>query len=221
MEAMAKMPDKAYDLAICDPPYMVDMSGGKAPKNRFKSLAHWDKMKQWNNERPSKQYFRELFRVAKNQIVWGANYFTEHLPPSMGWVFWYKMQDNFSFSDGEFAFTSFSTKARIFKYARGMESGFAPGGCTSPNIHPTQKPVRLYEWLLKNYAKPGDKILDTHGGSMSIAIACDIMGYDLDLYEIDKDYFEAGKKRLEHHQQQCTLFTADGLQLGDITCPVK
>jgi site-specific DNA-methyltransferase (adenine-specific) len=206
MIAMKEMKDKQYDLAIVDPPYRVDMSSGKSPKNGFKSLAHWDKMKTWDHTRPGKEYFDALRMVSKNQIIWGANYFTENLPASMGWVFWYKLQNNFSFSDGEFAYTSFACKARIFKYGRGMESGFAPGGCASPNIHPTQKPVKLYEWLLKNYAKEGDKIIDTHGGSMSIAIACYNMGFDLDLYEIDKDYFEAGSKRLEEHKRQGRLF---------------
>lgn len=207
MAGMAMMPDKAVNLAICDPPYQVAMGGGKSPVNGFKGLAAWDKMRLgWDKQRPGLDYFSELFRVSKNQIIWGANYFTKYLPPSMGWVFWYKMQDNFSFSDGEFAFTSFRTKARIFKYARGMESGFAPGGCASPNIHPTQKPVALYRWLLDNYAKPGDRILDTHGGSMSIAIACHDLGFDLDLYEIDSDYFKAGADRLKRHQAQGRLF---------------
>ena len=206
LPAMKAMPDKAYDLAIVDPPYQVAMTGGKSPVNGFKGLAAWDKMRLgWDQQRPGDDYFRELFRVSKNQIICGANYFTEFLPSSMGWIFWYKMQDNFSFSDGEFIFTSFHSKARIFKYARGMESGFAPGGCASPNIHPTQKPVRLYEWLLKNYAKPGDKILDTHGGSGSICIACDILGFDLDWYEIDAEYFQAAKERLERHKRQEVL----------------
>ena len=208
MPAMKAMPDKAYDLAIVDPPYQVAMTGGKSPVNGFKGVAAWDKMRLgWDQQRPGVDYFKELFRVSINQIICGANYFTEFLPPSMGWVFWYKMQDSFSFSDGEFIFTSFHSKARIFKYARGMESGFAPGGCASPNIHPTQKPVRLYEWLLKNYAKPGDKILDTHGGSFSSAIAAYILDFDYTGYEIDKDYFEAGKKRVEDFMKQGRLFT--------------
>jgi site-specific DNA-methyltransferase (adenine-specific) len=203
LSAMQNMKDRQYDLAIVDPPYRVAMTGRKSPANGFKGVQEWDKMRLgWDQQRPGPEYFNELFRVSKNQIVWGANYFTERLPPSMGWVFWYKMQDNFSFSDGEFAFTSFHSKARIFKYGRGMESGFAPGGCAYPNIHPTQKPVRLYEWLLKNYAKQGDRILDTHLGSGSIAIACEIMGYDLDGYEIDKEYYDAASKRLERHRRQ-------------------
>jgi site-specific DNA-methyltransferase (adenine-specific) len=207
MTAMASMPDKAYDLAIVDPPYGLNMDEN-AYKKGINCLANGFKAHRrgaWDRAIPSKQYFDELFRVSINQTIWGANYFTAFLPPSMGWVFWYKMQDNFSFSDGELAFTSLGCKTRIFKYARGMESGFAPGGCASPNIHPTQKPVRLYEWLLNNYAKPGDKILDTHGGSGSIMIACDILGFDLDWYEIDLEYFTAAKERLERHQRQEVL----------------
>ena len=124
----------------------------------------------------------------------------------MGWVFWYKMQDNFSFSDGELAFTSFDVKTRIFKYARGMSSGFAPGGESCPNIHPTQKPVALYKWLLHNYAKPGDHILDTHLGSASIAIACHDYNFDLTGCELDPEYFAAAMKRVEAHTAQQKLF---------------
>lgn len=205
MEGMKEMNDKAFDLAIVDPPYKVDMSGGKSPKNGFKSHAHWDKMKTWDHTRPTREYFDMLARVSKNRIIWGANYYPEHLAPSMGWVFWYKMQDNFSFSDGEFAYTSFESKARIFQYARGMESGFAPGGCASPNIHPTQKPVRLYSWLLANYAKPGQTILDTHLGSGSSVIACLDRGHNVTAYEIDEEYFDAACLRIEQSLQQLKL----------------
>jgi len=205
MQLMARYPDGYFQLAIVDPPYQVDMSGGKSVKNGFKGKKHWDKMNNWDI-RPKGNYFKELFRVSKNQVIWGANYFAEFLPPSMGWIFWYKMQDNFSFSDGELAFTSFNVKTRIFKYARGMSSGFAPGGETSPNIHPTQKPVALYKWLLHNYAKPGDRILDTHLGSGSIAIACHDYGYDLTACELDPEYYAAAMKRIEAHRAQGRLF---------------
>jgi site-specific DNA-methyltransferase (adenine-specific) len=207
MKVMSKLADKAYDLAICDPPYQVDMSGGKAPKNGFKSRAHWDKMKVWDAARPDAAYFDELRRVSKNQIIWGGNYFTPHLPPSMGWVFWYKMQDNFSFGDGEFAYTSFNQKSRIFQYARGMESGFAPAGNTggSQNIHPTQKPVRLYSWLLEKYAKPGDRILDTHMGSGSSVIAALERGFEMLACEIDAEYFATAVERIGRFKQQGVL----------------
>lgn len=210
MELMRRCPDKAFDLAIVDPPYKVDMSGGKSPKNGFKGRAHWDKMKVWDSARPGAEYFAELRRVSRNQIVWGGNYFTEHLPPSMGWVFWYKMQDNFSFGDGEFAFTSFEQKARIFQYARGMESGFAPGGCGSANIHPTQKPVKLYQWLLRTFAKPGQRVLDTHLGGGSIAIAARSYGCPLVASEIDGDYLRDAIARIERDFAQGLLSLGGG-----------
>ena len=206
MKYMAGCADKSFSLAVVDPPYMVNMSGGKSPKNQFKGRDHWDKMKTWDFERPSKEYFKELFRVSVNQIICGANYFTEHLPPSMGWVFWYKMQDNFSFSDGELLFTSFDCKTRIFKYARGMESGFAPAGCVSPNIHPTQKPVGLYRFLFQKFTKPGQRILDTHLGSGSSAIAAHYAGLDFVGCELDQEYYEAATKRFKEATRQMTLF---------------
>jgi site-specific DNA-methyltransferase (adenine-specific) len=205
MAYMATCPDKAFDLAIVDPPYKANLSGGINPKNGFKSKSSWDKMKVWDSERPSSDYFKELFRVSRNQIIWGANYFAEHLPPSMGWVFWYKMQDSFSFSDGELAFTSFDSKTRIFKYARGNDSGFNTG-CGFNNIHPTQKPIALYIWLLKNYAKPGQRIFDSHGGSFSSAIAAYYFGCDFVGCELDKEYFELAKARFERETRQTQLF---------------
>jgi site-specific DNA-methyltransferase (adenine-specific) len=204
MEYMATLPDKAFDLAIVDPPYQANLSGGNSSKNGFKSQKAWDKMKQWDSERPDNKYFNELFRVSKNQIIWGGNYFTEFLPASMGWVFWYKMQDNFSFSDGELAFTSFNQKTRIFKYARGMESGFMGNGLN--NIHPCQKPVKLYHWLLDKFAKPRQRILDTHLGSGSSAIAAHYFGVDFVGCELDEDYYNAAKKRFELSTAQRTLF---------------
>ena len=206
MDVMAHIDCKHFQLSCVDPPYMVNMSGGKSPKNGFKGRSHWDKMKTWDFERPSKEYFHELFRVSVNQIICGANYFTEHLPPSMGWVFWYKMQDNFSFSDGELIFTSFDCKTRIFKYGRGMESGFAPGGCVGPNIHSTQKPVGLYRFLFHHYAKPGQLILDTHGGSFSSAIAAHYAGLRFVGVELDQEYFDAAVKRFKQATRQMTLF---------------
>lgn len=194
MEAMKLMPDKAYDLAIVDPPYGI----GAAKEKPHNGWVDWG-IKEWDNCSPEIAYFKELFRASKAQIIWGANHFISKMPfDSSGWIVWDKGQRDFSLADGEMAWTNFNKAMRIFTYSRAkaLQEG---------KIHPTQKPVRLYEWLLKNYAKPGDRILDTHGGSMSIAIACDIMGYDLDLYEIDKDYFEAGKARLERHQRQGVL----------------
>ena len=199
MEYMRGLPDKAFDLAIVDPPYGIGMDRkvGSTRKKHTQRVFHVSK--EWDSAIPNAAYFDELRRVSCDQIVWGANYMTPHLPPSMGWVFWFKRLGG-HFSDGEFAYTSFQRAAE-------MVSIWCETGDGAPaRIHPTQKPVALYRWLLQNYAKPGQRILDTHGGSMSIAIACDIEGYDLTLCEIDRDYFEAGKRRLEQHRAQPRLF---------------
>jgi len=212
MELMARYPDNYFDLAIVDPPYGIN-ADENAHKNGINCKANGfkeHKKGQWDNSIPSKEYFIELQRVSKNQIIWGGNYFTKYLNPVMSWIVWDKMQHNFTFSDGELAWNSFGNKLKIFQYARGNESGFAPkikeGLKIGLNIHPTQKPIALYEWLLMNYAKEGDKILDTHLGSGSIAIACHNLGFDLTACELDKDYFEAAMKRLKQHQAQQTLF---------------
>ena len=212
MELMARYPNNYFDLAIVDPPYGIDISqelfkrGQSCAANRYKE----HKNKDWDKSIPNKQYFNELFRISKNQIVWGGNYMTEFLPSKMGWIVWDKMQYNFSFAHGELAWSSFDSKLKIFRYARGNESGFAPKSTDIDkqfaNIHPTQKPIKLYEWLLMNYAKQGDKILDTHLGSGSIAIACYNLKFDLTACELDKDYFDASLKRLKQHQSQLTMF---------------
>lgn len=202
MELMARYPDNYFDLAIVDPPYGIERGGQtetftKNPKHKRK--AH--KQKNWDNEIPNKEYFDELFRVSKNQIIWGANYFVEHLNnSSMGWIFWYKGQDGLSMSDGEFAYSSFQKATRQVNINRGLIS--QNGG----SIHPTQKPVKLYKWLLENYAKQGDKILDTHLGSGSIAIACHDYGFDLTACELDKEYFDKAMERIKNHTNQQKLF---------------
>ena len=152
-------------------------------------------MKGWSL--PTKQYFDELYRVSVEQIIWGANYYSEYIRPHRCFIIWDKIcvSETFGMAMCEYASCSISGNAKIKSINAHVKDRF----------HFCQKPVRLYEWLLKNYAKPGDKILDTHGGSMSIAIACDIMGFDLDLYEIDEDYFKAGKERFERHKQQEVL----------------
>jgi site-specific DNA-methyltransferase (adenine-specific) len=161
-------------------------------------------VKDWDGEIPSAKYFNELKRVSKNQIIWGANYMTEFLQPSMGWIFWDKNTSG-DFSDGELAYTSFN---RALKKINVVWCGMRQYDMKNKEIriHPTQKPVRLYEWLLKNYAKEGDKILDTHLGSGSIAIACHNLGFELTACELDKDYFDAAMKRLNQHQAQQRLF---------------
>jgi site-specific DNA-methyltransferase (adenine-specific) len=204
MEYMRELPDNAFELAIVDPPYGIKMHGGvtyqrpSRPNSYGKPPKH--EKKDWDKASPTKAYWDELFRVAKNQIVWGANYFTEYLPPSMGWIYWAKMEDASNFSDGELAYTSYNRALRTFKVHQfdGTNGG-------KHRIHPTQKPVKLYDWLLMNYAKEGDRILDTHLGSGSSAIAAHNCGFDFVGCELDTDYFNAASKRLKQHQAQLTI----------------
>jgi len=201
MELMARYEDNHFDLAITDPPYGIGISGQKkviAKNKKHNRKYHQDKG--WDKSIPTKEYFDELKRVSKNQIIWGANYFVKHLNKgTMGWIFWYKGQNDLTMSDGEIAYTSFQRATRQININRGFIA--KNGG----SIHPTQKPVKLYEWLLMNYAKEGDKILDTHLGSGSIAIACHNLGYNLTACELDKEYYEASLKRLKQHQSQLRL----------------
>ncbi len=190
MEGMAEMPDKTYDLAIVDPEFGISI-GRSARLVTDKGLP----AKAWDDKPISPAYFKELFRVSVNQIIWGGNYYD--LPPTKHCIIWDKMQpEGLSFGMFDFAWTSFSTANKIFRRSTTNDSG---------RIHPTQKPVRLYEWLLKNYAKPGDKILDTHGGSCSLAIACHIMGFQAEIYEIDEDYYQAAVLRFQRHLRQGVL----------------
>ena len=194
MELLKQTPDNYYSLALVDPPYGIGFSNKHTGGGWIVREG-----KDWDNEIPDAKYFEELFRVSQNQIIWGGNYFTQYLQGSMGWILWDKGQRNFSLADGELAFTSFNRALRIFTYSRAKLNKLR-------GEHPTEKPVALYKWLLKNYAKQGDKILDTHFGSLSIGIACHDMGFDLTACELDKDYYEAGKKRLKQHQKQLNLF---------------
>jgi site-specific DNA-methyltransferase (adenine-specific) len=206
MELMARYPDNHFDLAIVDPPYGID-ADKNAHKNGVNCKANGFaeyKLSEWDSNIPDADYFNELFRVSKEQIVWGGNYMTDFLPPSMCWLLWDKGQRNFSFADGELAWTSFNKALRIFEMPRSTALFDAKNN--GGKVHPTQKPVKLYEWLLMNYAKEGDKILDTHLGSGSIAIACHNLGYSLTACELDKDYYDAAVKRLKQHQAQQTLF---------------
>lgn len=194
LDAMKKMPDNAYELAIVDPPYGIN-----AGKMTMGSGKHkFSKDKDWDSTIPSAEYFDELFRVSENQIVWGGNYFTEHLPPTQHWIVWDKKNSNFSFAEGELAWVKKGNNLRIFHHcSKQVEEG--------GKIHPTQKPVKLYEWLLMKYAKEGDKILDTHLGSGSIAIACHNLGFSLDAWEIDEDYYKATMKRFKNHKAQLRI----------------
>jgi site-specific DNA-methyltransferase (adenine-specific) len=213
METMKAMPDKAFDLAIVDPPYGIGINkgghtlagNGNFKGGNFKVAAREYKGGEWDNEPPSKEYFRQLFRVSKNQIVWGANHFIERMPyNASGWIVWDKDNGESYQADCELAWTSFDKAVRkfIWRWWGLLQQNMKN---KDQRIHPTQKPVALYKWLLTNYAKLGQTILDTHLGSGSIAIACHDLGFDLTGYEIDADYFQAAKDRLERHQKQGVL----------------
>jgi len=213
MELMSRYPDNYFDLAIVDPPYGIGYDGnttvkGKAGKaNTFSNKQHHEK-KDWDNERPSLEYFTELQRVSKNQIIWGGNYFADLLPAKKGWVYWDKKitnANNTNYSDGELAWTSFDCVLRKFTYDW-IGFGYLNNPQREKKIHPTQKPTQLYEWLLMKYAKENDKILDTHLGSGSIAIACHNRGFELTACELDKDYYEASIKRIKEQTAQKTIF---------------
>ena len=203
MLLMARYPDNYFDLAICDPPYGI--GADKAQNNGGEKFGYKKyKDSNWDDSIPSSEYFKELFRVSKNQIVWGGNYMTEFLPPSMGWIIWDKGQRGFSLADGEMAWTSFNKAMRIFEFSR--------AGCIKSNntmiekFHPTAKPYELYKYCLDKYAKQGDKILDTHLGSGSIAIASHDYGFELTACELDKEYYDKAIQRIKNHVSQQKLF---------------
>jgi len=191
MELMAKYPDKYFDLAIVDPPYGIDINNsGTHFKEKYE-------IKNWDKETPSDEYFTELKRVSKNQIIWGGNYFLDRLGNCKCFIIWdKKIAEDMSFAMCEMAWTSFKNGAKIYNKT-----------ATQLNrIHPTQKPIQLYEWILDKYAKPNDKILDTHLGSMSIAIACHDYGFELVGCELDKEYYDKGIQRVKNHISQTKLF---------------
>jgi site-specific DNA-methyltransferase (adenine-specific) len=218
---MKRYPDKYFDLAVVDPPYgiNVNMNAGRKKTTRSKKRQY----KKWDNEIPTSEYWEQLFRVSKVQIVWGANYFTEFLPVSMGWIFWDKcVASGCSFSDGELCWTSLNQalKKVVIPY-----SGFI--GMEEEKFHPTTKPVKLYDWIFHNYTKQSIrcshkhtpdynhlcsickhpfKVLDTHLGSGSSRIAAYKHGLDFTGFELDKDYFEASEKRFNNFKSQLTLF---------------
>jgi site-specific DNA-methyltransferase (adenine-specific) len=205
MEGMARYPDNYFDLAIVDPPYGIDINnqsqgkgGGVAKKIEYTK-------KDWDKQAPDIDYFNELIRVSKNQIIWGANHFIEKIPYNAScWIVWNKDNGETDFADCELAWTSFKTAVRIFKWKwNGMLQQNMKD--KEQRIHPTQKPVALYKWLLQNYAKQGDKILDTHLGSGSSRIAAYEMGFDFTAFELDKEYFEAQEKRYKAHIAQLKM----------------
>ena len=203
MIALKEIKDNEFDLAIVDPPYVININVSMGRRKGDKK-SDYHKFAGNDTSIPSAEYFIELKRVSRNQIIFGGNYMIEHLQNTPCFIVWDKNNSG-NFADAELAWTSFNTATRIFKSTwNGMLQHDMKN--KEIRIHPTQKPIKLYEWLLLNYAKEGDKILDTHLGSGSIAIACHNLGYDLEGYELDKEYFEAAKKRLEQHQAQKRLF---------------
>lgn len=205
VEAMRKMPDKAFDLAIVDPPYGLERH--KRGSLRIDNSKKAENGLLWD-EKPSKEYFDELFRVSQKQIIWGANNFT--LPETEYFIVWDKWQTVDNFASAEYAWTNIKMPAKVFRYTihKEMADRKENGG----KIHPTQKPIKLYEWLLRNYAKPGDRILDTHLGSGSSRIAAYNLGFDFVGYEIDKDYFKAQEQRFKAHTAQIRLFETEPQQ---------
>jgi site-specific DNA-methyltransferase (adenine-specific) len=209
MEGMRQFPDKYFELAIVDPPYGIgasDYKRGGTQHGNSKAKCKVYASKDWDKSAPSVEYFDELFRVSKNQIIWGANHFISRIPyDSSCWVVWDKVNGNNGYADCELAWTSFKSAVRQCTYRwHGMLQQNMKD--KEQRIHPTQKPVALYKWLLTNYAKPGDKILDTHVGSASSLIACHDYGFEYIGFEIDKDYYEAAQERMRIHMQQQTIF---------------
>ena len=197
MLMMARYPDDYFDLALVDPPYGINLANmnmgiGNTPKASKAKNRKW-KTKDWDLNTPTQEYFTELFRVSKNQIIWGGNYFD--LPPCNKFILWDKeIPKGLSFSDCEYAWTSYIGANKMFRYSAYKNK--------SEKFHPTQKPPSLYEYCLMNYAKEGDKIVDTHRGSASLDTACHNLGFDLVTCELDTDYFNDGNKRLKQHQNQ-------------------
>ena len=202
MAGMARYPDGYFHLAIVDPEYGINAGSFKFGNGAQGRKVKYLDGKKWDKTRPSERYFHKLFRVSKNQIICGGNYFS--LPPTRGFIFWYKSAQmaGRSYAEGEYIWTSFDTNARMFEYA--PMTGYA-----SDKIHPTQKPIALYKWLLTNYAKPGDRILDTHLGSGSSRIAAYDMGFDFWAWENDPDYFAGQQKRFEAHVAKPVLFAPE------------
>jgi site-specific DNA-methyltransferase (adenine-specific) len=210
MELLKATPDKFYGLAIVDPPYNIGVIADNWYGSEISSTGvkrtMTSKFKEWDRFSPDEIYIKELMRVSKNQIIWGANHFIESINKNSScWIVWDKQNTDSTFADCELAWGSFKTAVRKFTF---MWNGMLQGDMKNKElrIHPTQKPVKLYEWLLTNYAKQGDKILDTHLGSGSHAIACNNLGFELTACELDKDYFDASVKRITSANAQIRMF---------------
>jgi site-specific DNA-methyltransferase (adenine-specific) len=197
MALMSRYPDKYFDLAIVDPPYGINVNVSIGRRKGDKK-SDYHKFAGNDNSIPSADYFDELFRISKNQIIWGGNYMTDFLTPTPCWVLWDKgFSEDVTFAQFEMAWTSFNSSCKKYDFNAAANRN---------RIHPTQKPVALYKWLLDKYAKENDKILDTHLGSGSIVIACHDYGFDLTACELDKEYYDKAMLRLTNHQSQTKLF---------------
>jgi len=206
MELMAKYPDNYFDLAVVDPPYGIGMDNQKVrtkpnrPNTYLRANQNQYNVSNWDLKPPNKEYFTELFRVSKNQIIWGANYFCKSIPNGKGWIYWDKQMGDNNFSSGEFAYQSFQVKSSFFSFPSIRDAGF--GG----RIHPTQKPIQLYDWIFNKYAKEGQNILDTHLGSGSSRISANKANLNFVGCEIDKEYFDKSQKRYEDFVSQVRLW---------------
>lgn len=201
LEALKEYPDKYFDLAVVDPPYGIE-KGFSATRR----IAKYGQMKTVNDAKPTEEYFKQLFRVSKNQIIWGYNHLSDMLPSTKEFIFWFKHQPVDTYSDGELAWTSFKKTAKCFDFPF-----FGGVNTESDRFHPTQKPVALYAWIYSKYAKPGDKILDTHLGSGSSRIAAYDANLDFVGYEIDPEYFAKQEERFNRHAAQISLFVQEGM----------
>jgi len=214
VRGMKKYPDQYFDLAIPDPPYGIKESAHRARSRTKLAKTRCYGTAVWDLEVPGVDYWDELFRVSKHQVVWGGNYFLEYLGPTRCMLIWRKLTTG-NFADCELAWTSFDTSVREFTFmwngmlqGRSMTKGHLAQNRKQYNeerIHPTQKPVELYKWVLKNYAKPGDKILDTHSGSLSLGIACYRMGFDLVAFENNRQHYDDAIKRLNNEYLKTEL----------------
>lgn len=205
-DVLKQLPDKCFDLLLTDPPYAIDITRQLVKKDPYHKHGYrsWE-IKEWDTQKPSPEDFAEMIRVSKNQIIWGGNYFADLLPASQGWLVWNKGQRNFSLADGELAWTSFDKALRIFDYSRAL-------ALNDGKIHPTQKPVALFEWVLALRAKKGDLILDCYSGSATTAVACYNRGLDFVCIERDSDYFKSSSERYEEAKKQMKFISAQDVE---------
>jgi len=204
MEGMKRYKDKHFDLAIVDPPYGINLKGANVIKNKSDSNTVFNT--EWDKSIPDKAYFEELMRVSKEQIIWGGNYFLNHLGYCKAPIIWDKLNGDSLYADGEMAWTSKGLPKNLKIWKHQWCGAFKDAERGAKKVHPTQKPVKLYKWLLHNYAKKGDLILDTHVGSASSLLACHLLGFNAVGFELDEDYYRTSKERLDRAMNQLGLF---------------